>query len=256
MSFLSYVGVASFLVYGVHIGAYRGHNPSIHVEVLTNCSQFTGYFIGNRKHCERPLSDCLIVSASIHSYHSLITPGPRTLESAQSLQLLSTMPKSHSKKASKHRAPDSLNDEEATAIVVSLLQLFSSGERHDYVNETCRLIHVPGTFFAHDLALFGLTVQADYKTRSGMKLCNSDFSAISSRLNAVAFSIQRRIQMFSYGADELPGLDVLLGNIVTIYAGLAEDALLRSRIFAEARQSCPLCFISTEHFTDTPAIGA
>lgn len=166
------------------------------------------------------------------------------------------MPKGHSKKASKRRAPNSLTDEEASAIVVSFLQLLSSGERHDYINETCRLIHVPGTFCGHGLALFGLTVQTDYKTRSGMKTCNSDFTAISSRLNAVAFSVQHRIQMFSYGADELPGLDLLSGNIVTIYAGLAEDVLLRSRIFAEARQSCPICFIFTEHFTDTPAFGA
>lgn len=101
-----------------------------------------------------------------------------------------------------------------------------------------------------------LTGQIDYTTRSGMKTCNSDFAAISSRLNAVAFFIHRRIQLFDYDAEELPGLDILSGIIVYIYANLAKDVLLRRRIFAEARQSCPLLFIFAEHFTDTPAFGS
>lgn len=100
---------------------------------------------------------------------------------------------------------------------------------------------------------FELMVQTDYTTRNGMKLCNSDFTAISSRLNAVAFFIQRRIQGFDYGAEELPGLDLLSGIIVDIYASLAKDVLLRRRIFAEARQSYPPLFASAEHFSDTPA---
>lgn len=87
-----------------------------------------------------------------------------------------------------------------------------------------------------------------------MKLCNSDFAAISSRLNAVAFFIQHRIQLSEWGPEELPGLDILSGQIVNIYTNLAKDILLRRRIFAEARQSSLSLTMAADHFTDTSAI--